>query len=153
MKFLVVSDSHGYIENMLSAIDYEVPDVILHLGDHIGDCRDIEKMYPEILLRSVRGNCDGRTPGLDIDEFVLENKRFMMTHGHLFNVKLGRTDIKKTAINRGVDILLFGHTHTRHHTVVDGMIILNPGSIGKGTNEYAIIEIKDGVVECELKSV
>jgi len=136
---------------MLYAVDYEVPDVILHLGDHISDCDDIVKLYPEILLRSVRGNCDGRFPGLDIDEFVMEEKRFMMTHGHLFSVKLGRTSVKKAAMDRGVDILLFGHTHTQHNTIVDGMTILNPGSIGAGTKEYAIININDGVIECELK--
>jgi len=136
---------------MLDAVDSESPDVILHLGDNIADCRDVERMFPEIPLRSVRGNCDRGFAGLDIDEFVLEDKRFMMTHGHLFSVKMGRTSIKNEAINRGIDILLFGHTHSQHHTVYEGLTILNPGSIGSGTKEYAIIEINNGVAECELK--
>jgi len=151
MKILVMSDSHGNTNNMLSAVDLETPEVILHLGDHISDCGDITLLHPDILLRSVRGNCDRGFPGLDIDEFVMEEKRFLMTHGHLFSVKFGKSSIKKEAADRGADILLFGHTHIQHHTVADKLIVLNPGSIGVGTKEYAVIEINNGIIDCELK--
>jgi len=149
MKFLVLSDSHGSINNMLDAVDLESPDVILHLGDNIADCADLVRMFPEITLRAVRGNCDRGYQGLDIDEFVLENKRFVMTHGHLFSVKMGRDSLKRAGTQRNADILLFGHTHTQHYSVLNEMIILNPGSIG--SKEYATLEIKDGVVVHELK--
>ena len=151
MKILVMSDSHGRVNNMLRAIELEAPDVILHLGDNIGDCADIASLHPEILLRAVRGNCDRSSQGLDVDEFVLESKRFVMTHGHLFNVKLGRADIKRSAASRGADILLFGHTHTPHQSYADEMLILNPGSIGVGTENYATLEIRSGAVSYELK--
>ena len=153
MKFLVLSDSHGNIDNMLDAADLESPDVILHLGDNIADCAGVVRMFPEITLRSVRGNCDRGYQGLDIDEFVLEGKRFMMTHGHLFSVKMGRDSIKKAAKERNTDILLFGHTHTPHHSTHENMTILNPGSIGSGTKAYATLEIKNGVVDVEFKTL
>ena len=153
MRILVMSDSHGCINNMLYAADKESPDMILHTGDCISDCKDVTRMYPEIPLRSVRGNCDRGYKGLDIDEFVLEDKRFMMTHGHLFGVKMGLTNIKNAALERGVDILLFGHTHMQYYNVSDNIIMLNPGSVGVGTREYAILEIKNGVIECEHKKL
>ena len=153
MKILIMSDSHGSVSNMLTAVERESPGVILHLGDNIGDCSDVELMYPDIMLRAVRGNCDRNYQGLDIDEFVLEDKRFVMTHGHLFNVKMGRDSLKRAGTQRSADILLFGHTHTPHYSVLNEMIILNPGSIGAGTKAYAILEIKNGEVVHEFKTL
>ena len=153
MKILVMSDSHGSKNNMLNAIEHESPDWILHLGDNERDCSDIALMYPDIPLRNVRGNCDRFSPGLDIDEFELEGKRFLMTHGHLFGVKSGKAKIISAATDRGVDILLFGHTHVPFHSVVGDLTIINPGSIHSDGKYYATLEIKNGIVSCELKSL
>ena len=138
---------------MLDAIAKESPEYILHLGDNERDCAAIEAMYPEIPLRSVKGNCDRGYPGLDIDEFVLCEKRFFMTHGHIHGVKMGRVSIKQAAQSKNADILLFGHTHIPHQSVVENMMIINPGSIGAGTKTYAVLEIKNGEINCELKSL
>ena len=153
MKILVMSDSHDSRQRVLNAVALESPEWILHLGDNISDTVDIKLMHPDIPLRFVRGNCDRFSAGLDIDEFVLEGKRFLMTHGHLFSVKLGKTKIIEEAVNRGVDILLFGHTHIPYYSVVDSLTILNPGSIGSSDKSYAVLEIKNGVVSCELKTL
>jgi len=153
MKILILSDSHSSKNNMLSAISRETPDWIFHLGDNEKDCSDIELSYPEIPLRKVKGNCDRLSAGLDIDEFVLEDKRFFMTHGHLFSVKSGKTKVIAAAKERNADILLFGHTHVPHYSVADNLIIINPGSIGGGGKYYAVLEIKNGDVTCELKSL
>ena len=147
-----MSDSHGSKKNMFDALEIESPDVILHLGDNIRDCYDIEAMHPEIMLRSVKGNCDQGYPGLEMDEFTLEGKRIFMTHGHLFSVKIGKKRIDEAATARDVDILLFGHTHIPYYNEKDGLITINPGSIGLDKS-YAVLEIKNGEVECELKSL
>ena len=153
MKILIMSDSHGSKNNMLDAIEKESPDNILHLGDNIRDCTAIENMFPDIPLRCVRGNCDRDYPGLDIDEFVLNDKRFFMTHGHIHGVKMGRMSIKQAAISKNADILLFGHTHTPHLSVFENLTIINPGSIGSGGKIYAVLEIKNGKVECEHRTI
>ena len=151
MKILVMSDSHGWNDAMLDATALESPDMILHLGDKRTDCECIERMFPEIPIRNVKGNCDSGKTGLDMDEFMLEGKRFFMTHGHLFNVKMGKTRIIDAATKKGTDILLFGHTHTPYYDIKEGLTILNPGCIGLNQKYYAIIEINNGAVECELK--
>ena len=42
MKYLVLSDSHGNVDNMVRAVEREKPDGIIHLGD----CwRDAEEQH------------------------------------------------------------------------------------------------------------
>ena len=153
MKIIVMSDSHGSTNNMLLAVDLESPDMILHLGDNDRDCSSIISMYPHIPLRKVRGNCDRFSAELDMDEFVIEGKRFFMTHGHLFGVKTGKTRVIESAVNRNADVLLFGHTHVPHNSVARNLTIVNPGNIGEGGKTYAVLEIKNGTVVCELKGL
>jgi len=138
---------------MLKAVARESPDMILHLGDHDKDCAAIEADYPEIPLRSVRGNCDRSSTGLDRDQFTLGGKRFFMTHGNLYSVKTGFSSIIGAAARRGADVLLFGHTHIPHYSVLDNTTIVNPGSIGMGEKTYAVLEFRDGTVTCEIRNV
>ena len=151
MKILVMSDSHGAKNLILEVVALESPELILHLGDRDKDCADVEFEYPEIPLRSIRGNCDRGSAGLDIDEFTIDGKRFFMTHGHLFGVKTGYSRIIDTAISRGADVLLFGHTHIPHYSVISNLVAINPGSIGEGIKSYAVLNIKNGAISCELK--
>jgi len=153
LKILVLSDSHGRKSFIHDAVAGESPDWILHLGDNDKDCSEIIPEFPEIPLRTVRGNCDVISAGLDMDEFILEGKRIFMTHGHLFGVKTGKTNIVNTAKSRNADILLFGHTHIPHYSVMDNLSMINPGSIGKGDKSYAVLKIKNGVVKCKLKKL
>jgi putative phosphoesterase len=150
MKILVLSDSHGHIQAMLDAVYEEKPDMILHLGDHDRDCRSLREDSPDILLRAVRGNCDLRAEEPEYDEFVIENKRIYMTHGHLHGVKTSLDSIMNTAFCRGADILLFGHTHRTFNKELQGLRIVNPGSIGHNKT-YAVLELEHGAVKCEIK--
>ena len=153
MKILVMSDSHGNKEAILRATALELPELILHLGDHDRDCSLVGFEFPEIPLRSVRGNCDRSSAGIDIDEFTLSGKHFFMTHGHLYGVKTGYTSIVNSASCRGADVLIFGHTHIAHYSVFENISIINPGSIGMDGKTYAVLEFKNGDVVCEIKRI
>ena len=153
MKILVMSDSHGNKDAMLKAIAVESPGIILHLGDYIKDCAAIEWEYPEIPLHSVLGNCDRFSTGLEIDEFTLSGKRFFMTHGHLHHVKTGYSYLLSAAASRGADVALFGHTHVPYFSVSENCAFINPGSIGMNRKTYAVLEIKNVDVTCEIKHV
>ena len=148
-----MSDSHGNKDAMLKAVGLELPELILHLGDHDRDCGVIEWEFPEIPFRTVKGNCDRSSAGLDIDEFTLGGKRFFMTHGHLYGVKTGFSSIINSAACRGADVLLFGHTHIAHYSVLENITIINPGSIGMSGKTYAVIELGNSDVTCEIKWV
>ncbi|MCL2248844.1 MAG: metallophosphoesterase [Oscillospiraceae bacterium] len=153
MKILVLSDSHGNDSALRRVVALENPDLILHLGDNDRDCRIIQIEFSDIPFRSVRGNCDPSSRGLDIDEFVLEDKRFFMTHGHLYGVKMGKGRIISAAKERGVDALLFGHTHVQYYSTDEGFVVLNPGSVGDNKGSYAIIELSSGELICELRQM
>ena len=153
MRILVMSDSHGNKDAILKAAARESPALILHLGDHDRDCSVIELEYPETQIRSVRGNCDRFSYGLDTDEFTIGGKRFFMTHGNLYRVKSGLSSIINAALQRDADLLLFGHTHDPYNTVLGNLTIINPGSIGMGGKTYAVLELSNGVITCEFMKV
>ena len=153
MKILVMSDSHGSVESLVSTVALETPNHVLHLGDYDRDCGAIRLEFPYVELRAVRGNCDGGSQQLDVDEFTLDGVRFLMTHGHIFGVKAGITRIKQHAAYKGADVLLFGHTHKSHFEIWERKLhVINPGSMGFGSSKsYAVIELDNGNVKCELR--
>ena len=139
---------------MLQVVKKESPDYILHLGDNEWDCSVLSEIYPDIPLRVVKGNCDGFSAQPATDGFPIEGKHILMTHGHLFYVKTSMSRLKKYAGEQKPDIVLFGHTHIPHKEEWKNMIFINPGSVGFGNPKtYAVININDGKVECELKSL
>jgi len=127
--------------------------LILHLGDNDRDCAVITRDYRHIPVRSVKGNCDYISSGPATDEFAFGGKRFLMTHGNLQSVKTGLSHVIAFAASRDADVLLFGHTHIPHNSVVSGMAVINPGSIGMAGKTYAVLELRNGEVVCDIKSI
>jgi predicted phosphodiesterase len=63
----------------------------------------------------------------------------------LFGVKTGLGALKREALRRGVQVVLYGHTHIPDVRCEDGLYLLNPGSIArKGT--YGVVDIDAGRV-------
>lgn len=153
MKIIVMSDSHGDTRALIDAVFDEKPQLILHLGDFERDCDRVREVYPDIDLRAVRGNGDFRAREPEYDEFVIQDKRIFMTHGHLYGVKTGLASIMNSGFARGADILLFGHTHIPYYEVVEGMHLVNPGSIAFRAQTYAVLEIEHGVISCRITSL
>lgn len=152
MKIAIFSDSHRVKSSMLSAIEIEAPESIIHLGDHDKDVDAISLAYPNIPIRCVRGNGDFFSSAKDVDKFMLSGKRFFITHGHLFSVKSGLSELIKAATASESDILLFGHTHIPYSALHGSLVVINPGAIGAGY-AYAVLGIKNGVVTYELKTI
>ena len=46
MKYLVLSDSHGNVDNMVRAVEREKPDGIIHLGDCWRDAEELNELFP-----------------------------------------------------------------------------------------------------------
>ena len=44
MKYLVLSDSHGNVDNMVRAVEREKPDGIIHLGDCWRDAEELHEL-------------------------------------------------------------------------------------------------------------
>ena len=59
----------------------------------------------------------------------IDDYRAFITHGHNYGVSLGLEGIYAEALSRGVDIVLFGHTHGRSQKSVEISGFVNPGSL------------------------
>ncbi|MDR7856685.1 metallophosphoesterase [Tissierella sp.] len=129
MKILVISDTHGYIDNVVQGIKtIGLPDMIFHLGDNVEDgirLRD-ELNIPTTI---VRGNGDYNSLDFNDDEIVeLNGKKIFLSHGHNYNVNFGLSNLYYKAQEVGADYVLFGHTHIPIIERTEKIVLMNPGS-------------------------
>ena len=92
-------------------------------------------------------------------EIELGGKKIWLTHGHNYYVSLDLKVIEQEAVARGMDIVMFGHTHRPVIIVEDNITLINPGSISyprqaDAIPTYIILEINDNnEFNFELKNV
>lgn len=147
VRVLVLSDSHGNVNNMIYAVRQANPDRIIHLGDCWADAVQLQKRYPGIPMEQVPGNCDCNQ---EFQEriLIIEGKKILICHGHTFNVKATYLSLELAAEEKGVDAALFGHTHRVFYDTHNRVTYLNPGSIGAPPYgvppSYAVLEIDGG---------
>ena len=153
MKLLVFSDSHGCMDHMIHAVEQEQPDGILHLGDHFRDGESLARLFPHIPLEQVPGNCDF-LPCEPLEKTLsFEGISLLICHGHTLRVKESYQIARYTGLERGVNAVLFGHTHVPYLNDSPELILLNPGSIGRYRPSYAVMELKNGNCSCQLKKI
>lgn len=157
MKILVISDTHRNLDNLELVLEKEKPiDLLLHLGDAEGQEDYIEAMA-ECPVEVVAGNNDFYTklPGERI--FNIGKYKVMMTHGHYYYVNGGTSHIYRAAVEKGIDIAMFGHTHRPLIKEDEQVIMLNPGSISYPRQEgrrpsYIIMDLdEEGNVHISLE--
>ncbi len=145
MKIIVVSDSHGSYRNLKQIMLLNRnADVVVHCGDSRDELDEIKLEFPDKVYHCVKGNCDWEPLPLT-EEFTVEGVKFMACHGHAYHVKYGTGELERAARERGVDVVLYGHTHIASDEYRDGLRLLNPGSCGFGKS-FAVIEVKNGQV-------
>lgn len=153
MKILVLSDSHGAMQEMRKALRKEKPDMVIHLGDHYSDAEKLSGEFPKIPFEIVSGNCDS---GLHASDKLLEieKKKIYICHGHTYGVKRDLLSLKYAALEKGADIALFGHTHVPFYDLDGRLHMMNPGSIGAARYPakagYGLIFIENGEIFIRL---
>ena len=140
---------------MIKAVAKESPAICFFLGDGLRDIAALSDKYPDLPVYSVRGNCDFRS---DVSNAIICNVggvSIFATHGHLYSVKYETefSTLAEHAKDAGADIALFGHTHWQHLSEKNGVMLLNPGSAGRGSCCYAVIEINGGQYSAYLKHI
>ena len=137
MKILLFSDSHGHVNNMAKALlKNRNIDMVIHLGDCISDILKLQSIYGSYKYEFVRGNND----------WAREGRKIFITHGHNYNVKYDYRRIASRGTAIGAAAVFFGHTHEPEEFFSEGMLVLNPGSIGpiaanNGKPAYSLVEI------------
>ena len=151
MRILVFSDTHCCIEPCIKTINNIIGvDMIIHAGDHDSDAKKLEKLFPTIPIKYVRGNCDfsSSPSGLTVE---IEDKKIFVTHGHLYNVKTeyNYSTLKEKGLSMGADLVVFGHTHIPYCENNGKIILLNPGSV-KMSQTFGVIEVENGKIKAAV---
>ena len=150
-KLLFLSDSHGRVANLLTAVEREAPDAVFHMGDLWQDAQDLHAACPDLPLYAVAGNCDGYAPRLMLERTAeVGGMRFFLTHGHLYP---SRALLSQAGHAQGADAVLFGHSHIAQiEREADGLWLINPGTAGgvRRPATYAVGELSQGALTVRI---
>lgn len=148
MKLVVVSDSHG-LKQPLAYLRNTYPDAdcMIHCGDIC-----LPKEYAKGFV-VVAGNCDNPNwyPNGDIIE--LERHRILIMHGHVvFSSSHPNIEaVARVAKRNDCDIAFFGHSHIYCDEVIDGIHVMNPGSISSNRDGshpcYMLVDLQKDTIK------
>ena len=146
MRIGVVSDSHGHMQSLRTAVrEMADIDMLLHVGDHYLDAIRLEQEL-DIPVYAVTGNCDWESTGPAEEIIEIEGKRILLTHGHNQGVKNGYTRLLDRLSKEDYDVIIFGHTHIPEVLKEGNRYLFNPGSVAKPridrAKTYGVIEIQ-----------
>lgn len=147
MRILVLSDSHGDYLSLKTAIsNHPTAEVIVFLGDGERDLDRLGNLLENKFVIRVKGNCDFASLLPENHIQTIEGKRIFATHGYIENVKFGDDRLIYKGQSLDAHIILYGHTHVPVSKYVDGVYVLNPGSIRDGN--YGFVDITEKGVMC-----
>ena len=145
------SDSHGARYNVSRLVgDCEVSDRIVFLGDGLSDLIELFEFEDKII--KVAGNCDFTLSESKKVIFEVDGVKFLAVHGDQFGVKLGLDRLTSFAKQNGCKAALFGHTHKPIVIEIDGVTLINPGTLSRhGDSEtFAFISVKNGEISAKI---
>jgi len=157
LKVLVLSDSHSTIfDSQIEEIKkYGSYDILVHCGDKYKDAQKYAEKLNISTIYQVPGNCDFDVKGKElVITKVIENKKVLITHGHIHNVKENLQGLIKYAKEKNADAVLYGHTHQSHNEIIDNILFFNPGSTifpKDGKASFGILEISADKIMGSIK--
>jgi putative phosphoesterase len=155
-KLLVLSDSHGCLPALRAvfnwAKNYTPPNDTIcaaaFLGDGISDLRRAAEetgFFCEWKL--VGGNNDYGVHVQEAAVMRLGRFSFFLCHGHRYSIYAGYHTLVAAARTFGADAVFFGHTHVPLIKAVEGITLINPGSVGRPRSRigatFAVVECND----------
>ena len=143
MNVLIISDSHGLEEELQTIAkrhEAEV-DLMIHCGDS-----ELETRHPALEPYAVvKGNCDFAGDFKDALLLTAGSRKILVTHGHLHGIKQTLLNVYYRAEELGADVICFGHSHIAGSELMDGKLLITPGSIRlprvRKEKTYAILNI------------
>lgn len=161
MKILVVSDTHKNYAALHAVVEKNPDaDMLIHLGDGEHEFGDVNREFPQVPMVYVGGNCDFGTHKTTHIVHACGYKIFCC-HGHTLGVHGGLDLLVSTAKQNDCKIALYGHTHLYRTEIVNGVFVMNPGSLDSPRNHnkptFGVIqldtsgEIKMNIIAMETK--
>lgn len=154
MKIILVSDSHGDTKS-LDYLRRTYPDADAFV--HCGDLQIPAEKAADFI--AVRGNTDYDPAYLweRVEEFA--GNRVLIVHGHNYLDPFDRLDyspLARAAKKKGCSAVFFGHNHISADKMVNGVHILNPGSIRRPKDfrfpypTYMVLNADENGIEASL---
>lgn len=153
MKIILVSDTHTN-SSVLKTVREKFPgaDRYIHCGDILVSPDKAEG------FTTVRGNLDGADYYPMELSFTAGSLRILIKHGH--DLFVGAAPdygaVARYARKNGYDAVFFGHSHTYYDGTVNGIRLLNPGSLWKSRDgsprTFMVVTVEDDVIKAEKKT-
>ena len=161
MKIGVVSDTHNNLKNIeiiINLFNDEKVSLVIHTGD-ISNANSLEK-FSELKceLIGVYGNNDRNELG--IKEVALKNnfnfqeppRKLNLNHREIAIFHEPDNIDQFLLENKGINVVLFGHTHRYENNIKNEVLYFNPGEsagMQRGSNAIGILDL----VNLEAKRV
>ncbi len=155
MKVLIVSDTHRKNENYFKVLELVKPDLVIHCGDVEGSEYALTQAA-DCPVQLVLGNNDFFSCLPRELELKLGAYKVWVTHGHNYCVSMGNEVIRREAAARGMDIVMYGHTHK---PVVDrkgSVMAVTPGSLSYPRQEgrrpsYIVMNVEEEDIRFDVE--
>jgi len=153
MKIGVVSDSHGRLEIIQSAVRLlreRGAELILHCGDI--DSPDAVRLFTQIPTHFVLGNWDlqpvllkraiedaGGAVHDGIGQLELAGRRLAWLHGHV------RGERQRLETSGEFNFVFYGHSHAAEAHQIGRTVVINPGALHRArTKSVALVDLGVG---------
>ena len=158
LTIAVISDTHmstppAWLDHVYKT--YLGPaDALVHCGDITSpDTWSYFMQHDNFLC--VRGNCDWDPALVDQLEPTLSTQLGSITLGatHGWGPR-PEVDVKVAqAFGPTYDLVCYGHTHKRDWSIIEGVQLVNPGSLGESRSMALVTVQDDGAMSCEFLDV
>lgn len=155
MKILVISDTHGNINNIRHVLGFaksENMDAIFHCGDFSTAQNVAEVLCSGLPLYAVTGNADeARYEEIwsaleqavergDTVEFTFDGRKIAMGHQP--------AKVREFLESGNFDAVFFGHLHYSSKKIVGNTLVVNPGALGNTKNpSFAVYDTSTNSAE------
>ena len=154
-KILLISDTHGYIDQRI--IQYaKQSDETWHAGD-IGELKVTDELKKVTTLRAVHGNIDNNKIRAEYPEnlrFQIEEMKIWITHIGGYPNKYNQR-IRQEIYTNPPDIFICGHSHILkviNDKKLD-VLHINPGAIGKHGFHHVRTMIKFEIMKSKIQNL
>lgn len=152
MRIIAMSDSHGNFNRVRRIVEAnkDTTDMFIHLGDGLDEFEDAHHLFPQLHFVGVKGNNDWGSMESKMKLITCGGTNVMLAHGDLYRVKYGLDDYERAARETKATVALYGHTHVACSDYIDGLFLINPGSVMGGYDSpptYLALDITpEGIV-------
>jgi uncharacterized protein len=142
MQIVLVSDTHGRNEVFAQLRErHPMANAYLHAGDSETDPVNLDG------FASVQGNNDYYSAHPEQLVLDLGGLKVLMVHSHQYHAANRIAGLVSRAKKYGASMVFYGHTHVFHVETVEGITLVNPGSLWRNRDfsveSYALITVTE----------